>query len=114
MAKETNRASVNVRFIVSVFIISLMTLNIAWATDECAIINPVKSNVLLFEVDNQDSVDLLYGNNCDDWCQGWMNILALQYSCDTAGYTLDNTNSSFIVFSYYSLPIPPPFHPPII
>ena len=103
-----------VRFIAQLLIVSLLTLNIAWAFDECALTDPAGASGLSAQADGQSPVDPANaGLDCDDWCHVWVNPIALWNAIVLDGYTPTTINDGSYTLSYLSLPIPPPFHPPI-
>ena len=102
------------RFIAQLLIVSLLTLNIAWALDECALTDPADTSGLSVQADGQSPVDPANaGLDCGDWCHAWVNPVALLGSIVPDGYTPATINGGPCALSYSSLPIPPPFHPPI-
>jgi hypothetical protein len=104
-----------IKLTVQVLIISLLSLNIAWAVDECALTNPGEVGGLSIQNDTQPSDDPINaGLDCDDWCHAWATPIALPSTIVHDGYTPDTINGNFYTLSYSSLPIPPPFHPPIV
>lgn len=104
-----------VRFITQLLIVSLLTLNIAWAADECAFTEPGQAGGLSLQADGlspSDPADA--GLDCDNWCHAWISHIALPDTIVPDGYTPTILGSDFRVFPYSSLAIPPPFHPPIV
>ncbi len=104
-----------IRFIVQLLIVSLLTMNIAWAADACAFTETSETNGIYFQASDQPPADPINtAINCDDWCYTWVHPLALTSAIVPVVYipaTIDGGNDTL---SYSSLPIPPPFHPPII
>jgi hypothetical protein len=104
-----------VRFITSLLIVSLLTLNVAWAVDECAFTDPGEPGGVSHLVDGQVPADPSNaGLDCDDWCHAWVNSVALPGSVVQDRYTPATSLGGLYIPSYSSLPIPPPFHPPIV
>jgi len=103
-----------VRFIASLLIVSLLTLNFAWAVDECAFTDPGEPSGVSHLVDGKVPADPSNaGPDCADWCHAWVNPIALPGSLVPDSYTPATIQGGFYIPSYSSLPIPPPFHPPI-
>lgn len=102
-----------VRFITQLLIISLLTLNIAWAMDACAFTDPGQGGGALVQTDDQYPDSPNAGLDCDDWCHAWVSHIALTRSVVPNLYFPATVNDGAYTFSYSSLPIPPPFHPPI-
>jgi hypothetical protein len=103
------------RLTASLLVVSLLSLNIAWAVDECAFTDPGQAHVLSLLADGQSPADPTNaGLNCDDWCLAWVSQVA-----PTTGDVLDAHITAIItggalLFSYSSLPIPPSLQPPIV
>lgn len=102
------------RFIVQLLIVSLLTLNIAWAFDECAFTDPGQGDGAFVQIDDQSPDFPNTGFDCDDWCHAWVSHIALTRNSLPETYISTVITSSAYLFSYSSLSIPPPFHPPII
>lgn len=102
-----------VRLIAHLLIVSLLTLNIAWAADECAFNDPGQVRGVLLQVDAPSLDFLKVGLDCDDWCQAWVSPVALNRSVVTHLYIPATISGGSYTFSYSSLSIPPPSHPPI-
>lgn len=101
------------RFIAQLLIVSLLTLNIAWAVDECAIADPGQVNGVLLPVDDQSPDSLNAGPDCDDWCHAWVSPVALTRNSVPDIFIPTIISGGTYLLSYSSLPIPPPYHPPI-
>ena len=102
------------RFIAQLLIVSLLTLNIAWAVDACVLTDPGASGGTYVQVDGEPPVDPANaGIDCDDWCHAWANPVALPGAIVPDGYASSTLNGGFYTLSYSSLAIPPPFQPPI-
>jgi hypothetical protein len=102
------------RFIAQLLIISLLTMNIAWAVDECAFTDPGQEGVTLVQTDDQSPDTPNAGLDCDDWCHAWVNHIALTRSTLPEAHIPTVITSGSYLFSYSSLSPPKPFHPPII
>lgn len=103
-----------IRFIVSLLVVSLLTLNFAWAFDKCAFTDPGEPGGLTYQVDDQGPVDPANaGPDCDDWCHAWVNHIALPGSIVPDRHPPATIQGGFYTPSYSSLALPPPFHPPI-
>jgi hypothetical protein len=103
------------RFIVQLLVVSLLTLNIAWAFDDCVLTDPVQVSEVLPQAGNQspdNSPSIV--PDCDDWCPAWFSPVALPGINILDSYTPATIYDGFYILSYSSLPIPPPFHPPIV
>ena len=104
-----------IRFIISLLIVSLLTLNVAWAVDACVFTGPGDIGGSSIQADGQPPVDSANaGLDCDNWCLAWINLVALPGSIVPDGYTPATIQGGFYALSYLALPIPPPFHPPIV
>jgi hypothetical protein len=104
-----------VRFIVQLLVVSLLTLNIAWAFDDCALTDPVQVSGVMLQAGDQfpdDSPGAAL--DCDDWCSAWFSPVALPGKIILHDFTPVTIIDSFYTLSFSSLPIPPPFHPPIV
>jgi hypothetical protein len=104
------------RFIAKLLIISLLTLNIAWTGDDCSFAALDNAGSQSTQIDDKSPTNLSDTNfDCDDWCHAWANPAALLgiviVESNTPAATI---NSGFYKLSYGSLPIAPPFHPPIV
>lgn len=105
-----------IRFVLHLLILSLLTLNIAWAADACAFTDPAESSqaAASLQTDKPTAVDPASpGLACDDWCHAWVGHIAV---IDLSQSSVDPTRVfPAIAFSdhYSSQQIPPPFHPPI-
>ena len=100
-----------IRFIAHLLIISLLTMNIAWAVDECAF---NETSGMFVQIDDKSSANPSNTDfDCDDWCHAWVNHVALPGTLVPDGYALTSISGDCYTLSYFSLTIPPPFHPPI-
>jgi len=104
-----------IRFIAHLLIISLLTMNIAWAVDECAFTDSSKTSSISVQADDKSPVNPSNTNfDCDDWCHTWANPVFLSGALLLNSYIAITINADFYTLSYSSLAIPPPFHPPIV
>lgn len=112
--KGDNIAHIMTRLTASLLIASLLTLNIAWAVDECAFTEPSQAGILSLIVDGQPTADPANADlNCDDWCLAWVSQLAPMRGDVPDVHITAITTGGVHRFSYSSLLIPPPLHPPI-
>jgi hypothetical protein len=102
-----------IRFIAQLLIVSLFTLNFAWAVDECSFTNPEQVNDVLLQAGDTSPDSSNAGLDCDDWCPGWISYITLKRNDAPGVYMHTSLSGSSYTFSYSSLSIPPPFHPPI-
>ena len=103
-----------IRFIISLLIVSILTLNVAWAVDTCAFTGSDDAGGSLIQADSQPLDDSeTVGLDCDDWCLGCSTPIVPPGSSVLTGYKPATSHGGFYASSYTSLPIPPPFHPPI-
>lgn len=102
------------RLIAQLLVVSFLTLNLAWADDECALTLFDDSSVSV-QIEDKSPPNLSVNNfGCDNWCHTWANPVDLPGTIKHDGYTsLVTTITSFYTLSYCSLPLSPPFHPPI-
>jgi len=108
--------STMLRFVSQLLIVSLLTLNIAWADDECAFSTFNGSGNSISQIDDQFLANFSDTNfDCDEWCHVWSNPIDLLSTDDLDAYVpVAMINAGFYVFSYSFLPMQPPTHPPII
>lgn len=103
-----------VRIVAWFLIVSLLTLNVAWAVDNCAFIDPSDSNTGLAQTLDPapaDSTNTI--PTCNHWCPGWMHLVALSGSSTLLPGLLPATvEGVFGADPYFFLPAPPPTHPP--
>lgn len=113
--KKHSIKNVMFRFIAHLLIITMLTLNIAWAGDECEFIAYDDSGSLSGQLDNQTPPDFSNTKfDCDDWCHVLASPVALLRHSDANNFLPDiAVLNEFFMFSYCSLSIPPPYHPPI-
>jgi len=103
------------RFIAQLLIVSLLTMNIAWAVDKCAFTSPGAPGDVSVLTDAKPPADPANaGLSCDDWCHAWVNPVALPSVIVADGCACTFIIGISCISSYSSLGIPPPFHPPIV
>ena len=106
-----------IRFIVRLLILSLLTLNITWAADACALTDVVNSSHTAVAVGADDStpVDPADPNlACGHWCHAWVSHLAILDAPLTSFTAPGICPLVAVAPPYTSLLISPPFHPPIL
>lgn len=103
-----------VRTVAWLLIVSLLTLNMAWAVDACAFSDPVGS-----DTDVTQPFDRAPANTpgtiptCNHWCAGWMHLVTLPGSSVLPpGLLPADFNGRPYLDQYVFLPAPPPTHPP--
>tara|TARA_R110002073_G_scaffold209439_2_gene369951 strand:- start:155 stop:463 length:309 start_codon:yes stop_codon:yes gene_type:complete len=101
-----------VRFIARLLIVSVLTLNVAWAVDACAFTEPGGDWSLQSE--GHPNVPLNADLDCDRWCHAWVNPVALLDASVLDGYTAAAIHDGLYAISYSRLAVPPPFRPPIV
>ena len=102
------------RTITWVLIISLLTLNMAWAVDACAFSDPSGSGTDVTQTLDpapEDSTSTLPA--CGQWCPGWTSLVTLPASPVLLPSLLSAFEIGFGADPYVFLPAPPPTHPPI-
>lgn len=103
------------RFIAQLLIVSLLTLNIAWAGDECAFVALDDASSVSTLIKDKSPANLSDTSfDCDAWCHAWANPMALLGKIILSGSPAETINGDFYSLSYSSLPIAPPYHPPIV
>lgn len=105
-----------IRFIVRLLILSLLTLNITWAADACALTDVVSSShtAAATDADNSTPVDPANPNlACGHWCHAWVSHLAILNTPVTSFTAPGIRPFVATVLPYALLLIAPPFHPPI-
>lgn len=105
-----------IRLIAHLLILSLLTLNISWAADACALTDPASlahADASL-QVDDQSPLDTPSSQStCDDWCHAWVgHVAAINLPRLPLAMTGASLNFTY-VYLYSSLITSPPFHPPI-
>ena len=84
------------RFIAQLLIVSLPTLNIAWAVDACVLTDPGASGGTYVQVDGEPPVDPANaGIDCDDWCHAWANPVALPGAIVPDGYASSHEATAY-------------------
>jgi len=102
------------RFIAQLLVVTLLTLNIAWAVDECALNDPGTPDGSSVQTDAQPPLDSANtGFDCDDWCHAWAHSVALPSTTIIDGCTCGFIPGVTRILSYSSPGVSPPFHPPI-
>lgn len=106
-----------IRFIVRLLMLSLLTLNISWAADACALTDVVNTSHTAMAHGADDSTPADPANMnlaCGHWCHTWVSHLAV-LDAQVAASTVHGIGPLVAVAqSYTSLLISPPFHPPIV
>ena len=99
------------RFIAHLLIISVLTVNAAWAMDDCAL---QYSNAAGLVLSSDLSADKSGKGICDDLCVGWLHLVAI--ASDTQLDYFPSTHQAVvgISFSFRSLDPAPPIRPPQI
>ncbi len=95
-------------------IVSLLTLNMAWAVDACAFSDPSGSGTDVaqtFDPAPADSPSTLPA--CNHWCPGWTSVITLPASSVLLPSLLPTFDGGFGADLYFFLSTPPPTHPPI-
>jgi len=103
------------RLIAQLLVVSFLTLNFAWADDECVLtlLDDSSVSAQIGDISPPNLSDINF--DCDNWCHIWANPADLPGTAKLDGYTSVVTIiTSFHTLSYYSLPLSPPFHPPIV
>lgn len=106
-----------IRFIVRLLILSLLTLNITWAADACALTDVVNSSHIAAATDANDSTPADPANPnlaCGHWCHAWVSHLAILDAPLTWFTAPGICPLVAVAHPYTSLLISPPFHPPIV
>lgn len=104
-----------VRMITSFIIVSLLTLNMAWAVDECAFSDPLDSGTGLTQTLDStpaDSTGTLPA--CNYWCAGWTSFVTLPGSSVLLSSLLPTFEGGINTASYFFPTASPPTHPPSI
>ena len=104
-----------VRMITWLIIVSLLTLNMAWAGDECAFSDSLDSGTGLEQTLDPASADTT-GTlpACDYWCAGWTSLVTLLGSSFLLSSLLPTFEGGIDTDPYFFPPTSPPTHPPII
>ena len=95
-------------------IVSLFTLNMAWAIDNCAFSDPSDFGAGMtqpFEPAPADSTSAIPA--CTHWCSGWTSFVTLPSSAVLLPDLPLAFEGGFNSDLYLFLPAPPPTHPPI-
>jgi hypothetical protein len=102
------------RFVVWLLVVSTLTLNMAWAVDNCAFSDPSESNTGLAQAPDPapaDSTSTIPA--CGHWCPGWMSLVALPGASVPLLLLSAGFEGELDAAPYFFLPAPPPTHPPI-
>ncbi len=101
------------RFIGWLLIVSTLTLNMAWAVDNCAFSDSANTGAGVTSTSDSapDSTGILPA--CDQWCPGWMSLVALPGAAVPLLLLSAGFEGGFGADPYVFLPAPPPTHPPI-
>lgn len=94
-------------------IVSLLTLNMAWAVDACAFSD--STNVGAGVTSTSDLAPDSTGTipACNYWCPGWTSVVTLPGSSTLLPGILPATFEGGLgADPYFFLPAPPPTHPP--
>lgn len=95
-------------------IVSLLTLNMAWAVDKCAFSDPSGSGTRVAQTLDPAPADSTGTTAaCDQWCPGWTSLVTLPGSSVLLPSLLPTFEGGFGADPYVFLPAPPPTHPPI-
>lgn len=102
------------RRITWLLIVSLFTLNMAWALDNCALSDPSDAGTGMtqpFDPAPADTTNVIPA--CNHWCPGWTSLVTLPSSAVLLPDLPLAFKSGFNSDLYLFLPAPPPIHPPI-
>ena len=105
-----------IRMIARLVIVSLLTLNMAWAYDDCAFSDPPSSGAGATQpLDPAPAKIPGIVPTCNHWCSGWMHLVTLPGSSALPpGLLPADFNGRLYVVQYVFLPAPPPTHPPSV
>lgn len=96
-------------------VVSLLTLNMAWAVDSCAFSNPSDSGAGLAQpLDPAPADPASTIQTCGQWCAGWTSLVTLPGSSEMLTSLLPTFEGGLGADLYVFLPAPPPTHPPIV
>ncbi len=102
------------RTVVWLVIMSLLTLNMAWASDSCALNDPSSSGTGQEQTLDPAPVDSTGAMPvCNQWCPGWTSFVTLPVSSVLLPSLLPTFEGGFDADPYILLPASPPTHPPI-
>lgn len=95
-------------------IVSLLTLNMAWAADDCAFSDPSGSGTDVAQTFDPAPADFTSTiPACNLWCPGWMSFATLPGSSVLLPGLLPSFEGRFGADLYFFLSAPPLTHPPI-
>lgn len=95
-------------------IVSLLTLNMAWAIDTCAFSDPSGPGTDAAQTLDPAPADSTHTlPACNHWCPGWTSVVTLPASPVLLPNLLSTFEGGFGADLYFFLPAPPPIHPPI-
>lgn len=103
-----------IRTVAGLLILSLLTLNMAWAKDACAFRDPPGSGIGVAQPHDPAPANTPRTiPTCNHWCPGWMHLVTLPGASvplpelGPAGF-----DGRAGADPYLFLPAPPPTHPP--
>jgi len=100
------------RFIAHLLIISVLTVNAAWAMDDCTLQYANVAPGLALSSDL--SADKSGNGICDDLCVGWLHLVAIASDSQLDYFPSTHQAVAGISFSFHSLDPAPPIRPPQI
>jgi len=100
------------RIITLLLILTVLVTNVAWAVDDC--FSPYGSDDSALFQSNDLSKDSLGESVCDEYCVGWLNLVAIAPETKLDYFPFIRQNAVRTNLSYYSLDQTPPFRPPQI
>ncbi|HDY81877.1 MAG TPA: hypothetical protein ENH48_02835 [Halieaceae bacterium] len=101
------------RFIAKLLIVWLISLNVAWAVDECTFTNPGAPGNSSAQGNDRPTDDPMDTGGCDTWCLAWANHGAPQNAIIVDRLAGVNVVGAPYTLPFTSLAIPPPTRPPI-
>lgn len=105
-----------IRKVACLLIASLLTLNMAWAYDDCAFSDPPSSSAATAQPLDPAPTNIP-GTipTCNHWCAGWMHLVTLPGSSALPpGHLPVEFIGRPYVDQYVFLPAPPPTRPPSV
>ena len=105
-----------VRVMARLLILSLLTLNAAWATDTCTLTGCTNDGTYSSVAADEPSPvhPAVPGLDCDDWCNACVSHIAFPNTPSLAKQTPAGFIGKSIGESYSSRIATPPTHPPIV